>query len=71
MRAGNDMVMPGIPQDHENIRQELSEGTLNIQELRRCICNTVNLILQSNRYEDAVSYLEQFTGLDSYLKVEK
>lgn len=71
MRAGNDMVMPGIPQDHENIRQELSEGALSIQELRRCICNTVNLILQSNRYEDAVSYLEQFTGLDSYLKVEK
>ena len=71
MRAGNDMVMPGIPKDHENIRRELEEGTLDIRELKRCICNTVNLILQSNRYEDAVSYLEQFEGLDAYLSVER
>lgn len=69
MRAGNDMVMPGIPKDHENIRQELQAGTLDIRELKRCICNTVKLILKSNQYEDAVSYLEQFEGLDTYLKV--
>lgn len=60
MRAGNDMVMPGIPKDHDNIREELAEGTLDIRELKRCICNTVNLVLQSNQYEGAVSYLEKF-----------
>ncbi|MDO4305457.1 MAG: glycoside hydrolase family 3 C-terminal domain-containing protein [Eubacteriales bacterium] len=67
MRAGNDMVMPGDPSDHENIRRELEEGTLDIRELKRCVCNTVNIAVQSNQYEDAVSYLEQFEGLDSYM----
>ena len=38
MRAGNDMVMPGLPEDHENIKKEL----------KRCIYNTVNIVLQSN-----------------------
>lgn len=70
MRAGNDMVMPGVPADHENIRRELKEGTLDIQELKRCICSTVRLALQSNQYEDAVSYLEQFEGLDTYMTAE-
>ena len=67
MRAGNDMVMPGDPSDHENIRKELEEGTLDIRELKRCVCNTVRVALQSNQYEDAVSYLEQFEGLDCYM----
>lgn len=63
MRAGNDMVMPGDRADHENIRKELKEGTLDISTLKRCVCNTIHLILQSNQYEDAVSYLEQFENL--------
>lgn len=70
MRAGNDMVMPGMPMDHENLRKELDEGTLDIKELRRCICNTVNLALQSNQYEDAVSYQEQFDGLFTYMNAK-
>lgn len=70
MRAGNDMVMPGMPMDHENLRKELDEGTLDIRELRRCICNTVNLALQSNQYEDAVSYQEQFEGLFTYMNAK-
>lgn len=67
MRAGNDMVMPGDPADHENIRKELKDGTLDIRELKRCVCNTIRIALQSNQYEDAVSYLEQFDGLDRYM----
>lgn len=67
MRAGNDMVMPGDDADHANLRKELAEGTLDIRELKRCVCNTINLILQSNQYEDAVSYLDQFEGLDTYM----
>lgn len=69
MRAGNDMVMPGAPSDHENIRKELAEGTLDIRQLKRCVCNTIHIALQSNQYEGAVSYLEQFTGLDHYMTV--
>ena len=38
MRAGNDIVMPGIPADHENLEKELSEGTLDIRDLKKSIC---------------------------------
>lgn len=68
MRAGNDMVMPGDLSDHECIRKELDDGTLDIRELKRCVCNTINVVLQSNQYDGAVSYLEQFDELDSYMK---
>lgn len=70
LRAGNDMIMPGDPSDHENIRKELAEGTLTKEELGRCIRNTIHIALQSNQYEDAVSYLEQFEGLDTYMTVQ-
>lgn len=70
MRAGNDMVMPGLPEDHENIKKELADGTLTMAELKRCIYNTVNIVLQSNMYEGAVSYLDQFDDLDTYLVVK-
>ena len=70
MRAGNDMVMPGVKDDHDNIRSELKEGTLEISALQRCICNTVNLVLQSNQYEDAVSYSSRFEKLDTYMTAE-
>jgi len=69
LRAGNDMVMPGDPKDHENIRRELEEGTLTMEDLTGCVRNTINIILQSNQYEDAESYLDQFEGLDTYMTV--
>lgn len=50
MRAGNDMVMPGRPEDHENIRQELAAGTLSLEELKACIGRLVNIIWKSNMY---------------------
>ncbi len=51
MRAGNDLVMPGQPADHENIRKELADGTLSEKELRDCIVRLVRVILKSNKYE--------------------
>ena len=69
MRAGNDMVMPGDPADHENIRKELKEGTLTLEQLSGCVRNTINVILQSNQYEDAESYSAQFEDLDTYMTV--
>lgn len=60
LRAGNDMIMPGDPSDHENIRKELAEGTLTLEQLAGCVTNTINLILKSNQYEHAVSYLDHF-----------
>ena len=60
MKAGNDMVMPGDIRDHASIRQALEDGSLDIRELKRCVYHTVKIILQSNQYEDAVSYEDQF-----------
>jgi len=45
LRAGNDMIMPGDPADHENIRSELAEGTLSLADLKACVLATVDLIL--------------------------
>jgi beta-glucosidase len=51
IRAGNDLVMPGAPLDHENLRRELAEGTLDERQLRRCVSRLVRVILQSSQYE--------------------
>lgn len=69
MHAQNDMIMPGFLEDHEDIQKALDNGSLNIDEVKRCVYNTVRLILQSNRYENAVSYTEQFDELKSYIDV--
>lgn len=70
MRAGNDMVMPGAQKDHEDIYNALKDKTLEMEQLDRCIRNTIHLILQSNQYDDATSYGEQFDSLDTYMKAE-
>lgn len=67
IKAGNDMVMPGAMSDHESIRAALADGTLDIRELKRCIYHTVDIVLQSNQYEGAVSYSAQFDGLEAYM----
>ncbi len=51
MRAGNDLIMPGSPSDHENLRASLQDGSLKLEELRRCITSIVRVILKSDRYE--------------------
>ena len=56
MRAGNDLVMPGCPGDYENLRRELDEGKLSLDNLKACISRLVRVIWQSNQYEGAVPY---------------
>lgn len=56
MRAGNDLVMPGIPADHENLREELKAGTLKPEELKKSIARLVKIVWQSNQYEEAGCY---------------
>jgi len=56
MRAGNDLVMPGAYSDSENLRRELEEGTLSLDDLKACIGRLVSIIWQSNQYEEAVVY---------------
>ena len=65
MRAGNDLVMPGCKQDHENLREELDHGTLSLEELKACVSHSIHIILQSLAYEDAKPYgryLEEENG---------
>lgn len=52
MRAGNDSIMPGCPRDHENIRRELKEGTLDIRDLKRSVARLVMTVWQSGCYEE-------------------
>lgn len=52
IRAGNDLIMPGQPTDHENIRQALADQTLSEDELRLCITRLVRIILQADVYTD-------------------
>ena len=44
MRAGNDIVMPGEPSDHDDIRRALADGTLDIRDLKRSIARVVNCV---------------------------
>lgn len=47
LRAGNDLIMPGAPMDHDNIRQELDAGTLSMADLKRSVARLVNIVWQS------------------------
>ena len=53
MRAGNDLVMPGCLGDHDNMRKELEEGTLKLEDLKACIARLVSVIWKSNQYEES------------------
>lgn len=62
MRAGNDLVMPGAVCDRENLEKELAEGSLSIADLKGCISRLVNIVWQSNQYENAKPYKKNRAG---------
>ncbi len=71
MRAGNDLICPGNPKDHANIRSELIDGMLTQDEIRVCVARLIGIIWQSNAYLDVPSYTEQFLGkLRNYIAVD-
>lgn len=47
LRAGNDLLMPGIPQQYEDIIAAVNEGLISEEELNRNVKNILNLILKS------------------------
>lgn len=51
MRAGNDLVMPGVPHDHEDIKAALKDGSLSLDQLKLSIAHLVDIVWKSNRYE--------------------
>ncbi len=52
IRAGNDLIMPGTIADWENLKKELSDGTLTQEQLKLSVSRIVRVILRSNRYEN-------------------
>ncbi|MDO4284150.1 MAG: glycoside hydrolase family 3 C-terminal domain-containing protein [Eubacteriales bacterium] len=51
IRAGNDLVMPGLVSDHEDLKRALLDGSLTIEELKKCVVRIVRTVLKSNQYE--------------------
>lgn len=51
MLAGNDLVMPGVFGDHENMRKSLEDGTLKVEDLKKRIAHLVETVWKSNCYE--------------------
>lgn len=69
MKAGNDLVCPGCEEDHASIREALADGSLSIEELKRCISRMVNITWQSNAYENIPSYNDQFGELYKFIEI--
>jgi len=51
VRAGNDLIMPGALADHENLRQEIKNGTLGTEDLRASAARIVDLALKQSEDE--------------------
>ena len=62
--AGNDLIMPGNLKNYRELKEAVANKTLKLTDLKRCATRVLNIILQSNRYEDSKSYYE-------YLKEER
>ncbi len=50
VRAGNDLLMPGTPQQYEAILAAVNESRLGEDDLNRNVRNLLNLILQTPRF---------------------
>lgn len=51
MKAGNDLIMPGIPNQTKAIIQAVEEGRLDVAVLDRNISRILNIIMQSPRFK--------------------
>ena len=47
--SGNDIIMPGNPDDDKNIRQAYKEGKLTEEEIRNCAGHLVSMIRRLER----------------------
>ena len=56
MEAGNDLMMPGLPSDVDQLLRAAKDGQLDIEKLEGCAANIIDIILKSNRYEDCRPY---------------
>ncbi|HLP71545.1 MAG TPA: glycoside hydrolase family 3 C-terminal domain-containing protein [Bacteroidales bacterium] len=50
MKAGNDLLMPGVPNQKQAILQAVQDGNLSVDVLDRNVSRILNLILQSPHF---------------------
>ena len=55
-QGGNDLIMPGCPEDFVSIREGLESGELTMEELKASVTRLLTVVLQTNAFEDAVAY---------------
>ncbi len=55
-KAGNDLIMPGMQLDYDDMIRAYEDGDLTDEEIRACAARIINVILQTNAYEEAVPY---------------
>lgn len=51
IKAGNDLMMPGHLSDIRKLKKSVQDGTLQIEDLKRCASNILNVIYNSNKFE--------------------
>lgn len=55
-KAGNDLIMPGMQLDYDDMLRAYGTGELTDEEIRACAVRIINVILQTNAYEGSVPY---------------
>jgi beta-glucosidase len=60
IESGNDLMMPGQDSDFDQVLRAASDGNLDLEKLKGCAMNIIDIILKSNRYEDCQPYLSYF-----------
>ena len=55
-KAGNDLIMPGMQLDYDDMTRAYEAGDLTDKEIRACAARLINIILQTNAYVEAVPY---------------
>ena len=55
-KAGNDLIMPGMQLDYDDMLRAYEAGDLTDKEIRACAARLINIILQTNAYVEAVPY---------------
>lgn len=55
-KAGNDLIMPGMQMDHDEMISAYEAGELTDEDIRACAARIINIILQTNAYQEAVPY---------------
>ena len=51
VKAGNDLIMPGMKSDLDQIQQAFENGDLQEEEIRACAQRLIGGILRTNAYE--------------------